>query len=425
MNDLINKLNEGNQASRLNALREIKGMIDSGEPIERNQFGDVNNHIHTKYSFSPYYPAMAVWLSYMEGLLTCGIMDHDSVGGCGEFLEAGKILNMGVTCGMECRADVSHTALNGRKINNPDQESVLYMAIHSVPKSGFEPLNRYFTPLREKRNIRNRRMVEKLNSLSEIKVDFDKDIVPLSMYDAGGSITERHLLFAYSKKVIETFGKGKGTLDFLKNQLSIQVSSKAESLLSDLDNRYYEYDLLGCLKGELVSQFYIPATDECPKADEVVRMAEGLGAIPAYAYLGDVGDSVTGDKKAQKFEDDYLEELFEVLQELGFKAVTYMPTRNSMQQLHRLKELCRKYNMLEICGEDINTPRQEFICKALREPAFHNLIDAAYALIGNEILAGQDVKQAFLSKQMCERYPDVRDRVTYFKRVGEQTLLDG
>ena len=102
-----------------------------------------------------------------------------------------------------------------------------------------------------------------------------------------------------------------------------------------------------------------------------------------------------------------------------------MPTRNSMQQLHRLKELCRKYNMLEICGEDINTPRQEFICKALREPAFHNLIDAAYALIGNEILAGQDVKQAFLSKQMCERYPDVRDRVTYFKRVGEQTLLDG
>ena len=36
-------------------------------------------------------------------------------------------------------------------------------------------------------------------------------------------------------------------------------------------------------------------------------------------YLGDVGDSVTGDKKAQKFEDDYLEDVFEGLPDTPMK----------------------------------------------------------------------------------------------------------
>lgn len=52
-------------------------------------------------------------------------------------------------------------------------------------------------------------------------------------------------------------------------------------------------------------------------------MVHDNGGIAAYAYLGDVGNSVTGDKKAAKFEDDYLDELVGVLLELGFDAITY------------------------------------------------------------------------------------------------------
>lgn len=42
-------------------------------------------------------------------------------------------------------------------------------------------------------------------------------------------------------------------------------------------------------------------------------------------------------KKSQKFEDDYLELLFDVIKQLGFNAVTYMPSRNTIEQLKRLK----------------------------------------------------------------------------------------
>lgn len=50
---------------------------------------------------------------------------------------------------------------------------------------------------------------------------------------------------------------------------------------------------------------------------QFTAFAKELGAISAYAYLGDVGESPTGDKKAQKFEDDYLPLLFDTLKDCG------------------------------------------------------------------------------------------------------------
>ena len=58
--------------------------------------------------------------------------------------------------------------------------------------------------------------------------------------------------------------------------------------------------------------------------------------------------------KSTEFEDDYLDELIQVLYDLGIRAITYMPTRNTDQQLTRLRALCDKYGMMQISGEDIN-----------------------------------------------------------------------
>ena len=85
------------------------------------------------------------------------------------------------------------------------------------------------------------------------------------------------------------------------------------------------------------------------------------------AYLGDVGDSVTGDKRAQKFEDDFLDELVPFLcGAWAIGAITYMPSRNTPAQLKRIRALCDKYGLFQISGEDINSPRQSFVCEAQR-----------------------------------------------------------
>jgi predicted metal-dependent phosphoesterase TrpH len=418
---LQNDLNHENMEVRLDSLRQLMKSINDGE-IQRPVLGkDVNNHIHTNYSFSPYSPSKAVWMAYKAGLATAGIMDHDSIGGAEEFIEAGQIINIATTIGVECRTNFSGTPLKGKKINNPDQDSVAYVAIHGIPHNQISRVRDFFAPYTKQRNLRNLRMVESLNQIikaSEIQLDFQKDIVPLSMYSLGGSITERHILYSLSLKLIEKLGKGDELLGFLRNSLGLNISGKQEKLLSDQYNPYYEYDLLGLLKSELVAAFYIAADAECPDIKEVLSFAKGIGAISAYAYLGDVGDSVTGDKKIQKFEDDYIELLFNTIKELGFNAVTYMPSRNSTGQLDQLRSLCRSYGFLQISGEDINSPRQSFICEAMRGDAFRNLIDSTWALIGHELEATRDIDAGMFSPSSLKKLPVLEERIAVYKEIG-------
>ena len=62
-------------------------------------------------------------------------------------------------------------------------------------------------------------MVDNINKLMSeygISIDFDKDVLPISLVDDGGTITERHILFALSKKIIEKVEKESQSLSFLK-----------------------------------------------------------------------------------------------------------------------------------------------------------------------------------------------------------------
>ncbi|MBS5569822.1 MAG: PHP domain-containing protein [Clostridiales bacterium] len=385
--ELIERLNDRDAEIRLASLRELMSMIDRGELKAPVQGNDVNNHIHTTFSFSPYSPAKAVWMAYCAGLKTAGIMDHDSLSGAREFIEAGKITGILTTIGVECRVSMKNTPLADKRINNPDQKGIAYTTIHGIPHQHIDEVVAFFKPYVKARNERNRKMTDRINTLTApygIRLDFDRDVVPLSEFVHGGSITERHLLFALSQKLTERFGKGEEIVSFLTKEMGIALPDKIRGYLSDSENPYYEYDLLGALKGNLVEKFYIDADEECPDVRELVAFAAKIDAFSAYAYLGDVGDSVTGDKKTQKFEDDYLDQLFDVIKELNFKAVTYMPSRNTMEQLRRVRALCERYGFFQISGEDINSPRQSFICEAQRNPEFANLYDSTMTLIRHE-----------------------------------------
>ena len=385
--ELIARLNDRDKEVRLNSLREVMARIKAGEIKAPKQGNDVNNHIHTTFSFSPYSPTKAVWMAYNAGLKTAGIMDHDSLSGAREFIEAGKIVGILTTIGAECRVSMKNTPFADRRINNPDQKGIAYCTIHGVPHQHIDEVIDFFRPYTAKRNERNRKMTDRINELTApyaIHMDFDKDVVPLSEFSNGGSITERHLLFALAEKITERFGRGAAVVRFLTEDMGITLSGKARAYLEDSGNPYYEYDLLGTLKSSLIEKIYIDATEECPDVTEVVALADRIDAFSCYAYLGDVGDSVTGDKKTQKFEDDYLEELFAVVKELKFKAITYMPSRNTMEQLRRVRALCERYGFFQISGEDINSPRQSFICEALRNPEFANLYESTMTLIRHE-----------------------------------------
>jgi len=377
---ILNLLNAPTREERLANLAEV--LKTAQFPPMVPQY--INNHIHTTYSFSPYSPTAAVYAARMEGLCTAGIIDHDSISGAEEFIEAARLIDMPVTIGMECRVSMEGTRLEGRRTNNPDQVGVSYMTIQSVPHDKIATLTEFFRPYQQARHERNRKMTEKINALLPgIEMDYDRDVLPLSMAAENGGVTERHLMYALAIKLTEQVGKGEAMVQKLAD-MGLSLSEKQKAQMMDTEYPFYEYDLLGILKGAFVPQIFVDADAECPRLKDMVKLCADVDAYLCYAYLGDVGDSVTGDKKAQKFEDDYLDDVFECLKEEGVKAVTYMPTRNTPAQLERLRGLCDAYGMFQISGEDINTPRQSFVIRAMENPMFKNLIDATWKLIEHE-----------------------------------------
>ena len=374
-------------------IEELRSYNGTFESVKESCY--INNHIHTTHSFSPYTPAQAVYTAYMNGLATAGIIDHDTTLGAREFIEAGKRIGMPVTVGAECRVDMSGTSLCGKRLNNPDQVSVAYVTMHGIPHSNIERVDAFFAPYREKRNLRNRKMIENINSLVSpfgTAINFESDVLPLSTT----SVTERHLLFALTKKITGKYNSPEQVVAFMKDVMGIAVSGKNEEniLNGEKTPEFYEYDILGVLKGNLVEKIYVDADAELPKVEEYIDMVRRNGGISAYAYLGDVGNSVTGDKKTQKFEDDYIEELFDVIENYGFDAVTFMPTRNTDAQLDRVMNLCKERGFFQISGEDINSPRQKFVCPAYENPKFAHLVEAAHTLIKYENLADTDLAAA-------------------------------
>nr|MBO4518269.1 PHP domain-containing protein [Clostridia bacterium] len=204
MNFDLDSLNAATKEERLNALDAII-RTEKEKPAFREN--DANNHIHTIYSFSPYSPTKAAYMAYSAGLTSAGIMDHDSLSGAEEFKAAAKMLNLGATCGVEVRAKFKK---GFGKINHPDQADCIYMAAHGIPAQSIKPLNDYLAFYREKRYERDAKMCELITEKYGkfgITLDFKKDVYPLSQAKEGGSITERHLLFALSKKLADRFGR--------------------------------------------------------------------------------------------------------------------------------------------------------------------------------------------------------------------------
>ena len=419
MTELIEKLNAPKKEQRLAALREI---IEKETEKPQKRHNDANNHIHTIYSFSPYSPTKAAYMAYLSGLTSAGLMDHDSLSGCEECREACRMLGIGATCGVEVRVKFDR---GFGKINHTDQENCFYMAAHGVPAQNVAAFNAYLEPFRRKRYERDEKMCRLITGKFGkfgIELDFERDVRPISEAHEGGSITERHLLFALAQKLAARFGRSEALIEFLTKDLSLAVSEKVRGYLLDPENPHFIYDLLGVLKADM-GFFYIDADDEMPTAEEFVKKALEFGAIPAYAYLGDVVESVTGDKKAQKFEDSYLPELIAEIKKIGILAVAYMPTRNTPEQLERIRALCRENGLFEISGEDINSSRQIFACKALAKPEFANLIDATWALIGHEAISTQKGQEygMFAPRTVAEE-PDLYKRVKKYALIGAKTI---
>lgn len=409
--------------ARLEAARQLAAGLSTGRIAPVGKSVEVNNHVHTIYSFSPHSPASAAWYALRAGLGTVGIMDHDSVGGCEEMWAAGALFNMPTTAGFELRVNLDGTPMAGRVLNGPGLTGIAYISIHGIPATALPRCLAFLRPLQAARNRRNIAMVDKLNAILRaqglLEIDYQRDVCAASMAADDGAITERHILAALCRTVLTAHVPGLPLVDFLERSMRISLPSKIRGYLLDAQNPHYLYDLLGVLKAYYADEFFIhPDREECLPVRDVLAFSESIGAISAYAYLGDVSESPTGDKRAEQFEDEFLDDLMIVLRELGFRAVTYMPPRNTPAQLDRIGRLCREGGFMQISGVDINSSRQTFNCPELQDPRFANLVEAAWALIGHEKLSALVPGCGLFGARTLAHYPDLSERLRLFAEIG-------
>ena len=422
------------RAVRLAALKRHQASFGETPFTVERSAAEINNHIHTIYSFSPYTPSMAALMARDAGLAAAGSVDHDSIGAAEEMLDACAILGIGGCVGFELRvsfktgADGKPGPFAKRKLNNPDSEGYAYMTVQGIPRPAIPAAAEFLAPLRAARLERSKAMTVSANSVLReagfSEIDFTADIHNRSKYADGGGITERHLLAAIAEKIILKYGKGPELAEGLKSIFGITVSPKLASLLSDPGNPFYLYDLLGVLKAEFLPGIYIqPDEKECIPAGKATAFALSIAAVPLYAYLGDVAESVTGDKKAEKFEDDYLEELFAEISRLDYKAVTNMPPRNTPEQLRMLRELCAEWGFMEISGVDINSPHQSFNCPEVLREEFRRLLDTTWALIAHERLASVDKRYGLFSPDNPLASMETGSRIAVYAKLGKKLDL--
>jgi hypothetical protein len=417
-------LNHADRATRLAAAARVGAALQAGT-LRRETSEEVNCHVHTMYSFSPYYPAMAAWKAIEARLLAVGIIDHDSVSGCHEMLDAGASLGIAATAGFEMRVTFAGTRVAGRKLNNPDSEDIGYIAIHGLPRRAFAEAKAFLAPMFAARNKRTWRMVEALNALivplGIPALDFARDVAGISQAADQGSITERHLMCALARRLLDVAPDGQALLSLLRDRLGVAVPGKLALVIADPSNPHRVYDLLGVLKSSFLDRVFIqPDAEECVPVARAVEFGNRVGAIPVYAYLGDVGESPTGDKKAERFEDAFLDLLVEEVVRLGFKGITYMPPRNTSEQLARLQALCRAHRLFEISGVDINSSRQAFTCPIILEPQFRHLVDATWALFAHERMANHDPALSLFAQNNPLAALSLDERVAAYAAIGKR-----
>lgn len=398
-------------------IRSTQGLIPIG--------CEVNNHVHTTYSFSPYEPAAAVCAARKASLAVVGSVDHESIGAAEELLDASKAFGLVGTVGFEVRASFEDSPFFDRKINNPDSRGIAYMCVHGIPRNKLSEAEAFLLPLRKARFERNRQQVERLNQLlskADVdRIDFQSDIVSRSRWDEKGNITERHILAALVETLVQSCGDRNSLLTLLRDRFSVKVDPKQKPLILDSDNPFFLYDMLGLLKSQFLNRFFIqPSKEETPDVRAVADIARSIGAIAAYAYLGDVKTSVTGDKKPENFEDAFLDQLIAFIAETGIPAVTYMPPRNTISQIRRVRQLCQKHDLMQISGVDINSPRQSFGCPQLREKDSAHLTDSGWALAAHERLSDQDARWGLFHHDNPYRALPLAQRIVLYARWARQ-----
>ena len=413
---LVSMLSAKSEGKRIKAVKLLKrAEEDDSSLIPEVDMNGGTLSVHTYYSFSPYTPSLAAYMAYRSGLGCASVSDHDTLSGADEFTAAAAILGMESSAGLQLRARF-YTG-KGRWLNNFYERDIGFVAIRGIPERSWKSLNKRLEYIRKRRIARDARMVEKFNNRLrkyDISINFEKEVVPLSKYGEGGTVTERHILYTFAQKLIEKFGDAEAIKGFLTGELGINIEEEFLPAISDTANPYYAFDLLNCLKHE--TKFFYVNVDEMESIEDIVALAREFGGLCTYTYVGERHKFYENGVLVEKHEDEYLSEFISDLGRWGVDAIEYVPDAISEHKREQITELARENGMFTLPCMDINSPRQLFVQgKGLSEELSRNL----WAVIGHAKSSQFDLSDGLNTEKSKEKNPNLEARLKLYAEIGK------
>ncbi len=417
---LENELNSFDPNARRNALRELKFKADAGEVDIPAVRPAVNLHAHTFFSFNGYgySPSRFAWEAYKAGLEVAGTVDFDVLDAVGEILEAGDILGLKTTAGLETRVYFPEYA--EVEITSPGEPGIAYfMGVGFVeePPAG-SPAASTLDDMRRRAGERTRGMMERINAaLGDVQLDYEKDVLPLT---PKGNATERHLLEAYTRKSAEVFEFDDDRIAaFWANALQ-EPEETVRGLMGDKP-KLHELIRKKLMKAGGVG-YVKPDAGSFPLIDDVIQMVRECGAVPTQTWLDGLSEG----------ERD-MEEQLRLLMSKGVEALNIIPDRNwniadpeekerKVAKLREVIEVARVLQLPIVVGTELNKPGQKLVdtfdAPELR-PFREDFIKGARIMWGHTIMRRAG-KFGYVGRPADEIFgPDRGAKNAFFGKIGE------
>lgn len=324
---LVSNLNTKNRIYRGRMLKKLRKEI--GEV-------DVSSDktslcLRSTYSFSSYSPSMLAYLAYKSGTCLAGILDVATLEGAKEFTKGCKLFGVHTCVGVDLKTK-PHIADNDYSV----------CGVVGVAQRNLKTASRFLKPYRDAFREQVTDTVAELNKKIaglKIKISVSKDVLPLTKVYSGGTVTNRHVWLACSKKFVSAFGKTEMLAKL--QEFGLEFSEDEIALLSDYDSNFYEYDLARIIKEKFKTsskvKFYYK---------DVVNFAKEINALSFYELRG----------SAQGKE----EEVVKRVKDFGYDAIAFNPRKISLEECERLVSLCEENSIVALSLEIIDFPRKKF-----------------------------------------------------------------
>ncbi len=346
-------------------------------------------HFTSLKSYSLYSPTMCAYIAYRSGAFGVGICDYATLSYSQEFKKACEILKIPYTCGYR---------VDGKSIFG-DGKTVLYG--YGIPVEAEPCYQELFDKINKQKLQNTLLLIDKVNNnLQGQGITVNVKALQKDAKKQKTIFTEKHVAKNLAEKIVDTFGKGKGLLEFIDKHMGI-VSCEGETrFLHESENMYFTEDLAKVIYNNYLKPMI---NEELIDLSGFIKLNEELGVITSCGL------------EIKEYDEETLTSIVKTLRRKGFNSITIRNKELSEEEYLKIVNFFSENEMLTISMYGVGLPRQHVPTTALDVD-----FKSSLAVIGNAVSVSFDKKDGIFTNRTISKCPNFEKRLVLFSNIGRR-----